>query len=275
MNLNEIKQYHSTIPSVLVIGASGGIGGCIMERFVEKGWAVLATARNWNEFVAVSSQHSLDRRACKRFSLDVRFEKNWQKFSSLLKKNGSIFDAVVYSVGSNPKAAIPQTTPPELENAFTTKVIGFLLLSQYIIPYLREGSKVIALSGNTSGETLKGTSNCINAALEALINTASVQYPKISFYALAPGLTATKRFFSNFTADQKCQNELQAIFNSVLKLANATAVQTPEQIAECIESIIISHLPLPRKIEPGIGQLKNFNDYRLYLQESSRNEKHN
>jgi NAD(P)-dependent dehydrogenase (short-subunit alcohol dehydrogenase family) len=121
---------------------------------------------------------------------------------------GDRLDVLVLNAGISKAARIADYTVEDLDNLFATNVRGPFFLVQQLLPLLREGSNIVAISSVTA-RTVAGNPNLENpsilayastkGALETLVkNWAAILGPRgIRVNAVAPGVIDTD--MSNFT----------------------------------------------------------------------------
>ncbi len=119
--------------TVLITGASSGIGKATAELFQERGWNVAATMRTPDNASALAG---LDRVACLRLDVtDVASIK--QAIADALSRFGSI-DAIVNNAGYGMVGPFEASTPEQVERQFQTNVFGLMNVTREILPHFRE-----------------------------------------------------------------------------------------------------------------------------------------
>jgi NAD(P)-dependent dehydrogenase (short-subunit alcohol dehydrogenase family) len=119
--------------TVLITGASSGIGEATAEYFLEKGWRVCASARSVEKLGAWSSRAEVI-----GLPLDVANENSVHSAIAEAVRLAGTIDVVVNNAGiglAGPLEAIPM---PEIEAHFQTNVFGAVRLIQAITPIFRE-----------------------------------------------------------------------------------------------------------------------------------------
>ncbi len=119
--------------TVLITGASSGIGEATAEYFLEKGWRVCATARSPEKLGAWSQNSGII-----RLPLDVTSENSTRSaIAEAIRLAGKI-DVVVNNAGiglAGPLEAIPMD---EIQAHFQTNVFGSIRVIQEVMPFFRE-----------------------------------------------------------------------------------------------------------------------------------------
>jgi len=118
--------------TVLITGASGGIGEATAQYFLQRGWRVCATAR-FPEKLGSWSQRS----EVIRLALDVTKQDSIRSAIAESMRLAGKIDVVVNNAGvglAGPLEAIPMD---EIEAHFQTNVFGGVRMIQEILPFFR------------------------------------------------------------------------------------------------------------------------------------------
>jgi NAD(P)-dependent dehydrogenase (short-subunit alcohol dehydrogenase family) len=119
--------------TVLITGASSGIGEATAEYFLEKGWRVCATARSPEKLGAWSERSEVI-----RLPLDVTSDESIRFAIEEAHRLAGKIDVVVNNAGvglAGPLEAVPMT---DFEAHFQTNVFGAVRVIQRIMPLFRE-----------------------------------------------------------------------------------------------------------------------------------------
>ncbi len=117
--------------TILITGASSGIGKAIAEYFSEKGWNVAATMRNpeKNIFEYLSN--------IRIYRLDVTDESSIQNaIISAIDDFGNI-DVIVNNAGYGAVGVFEKATDAQLKRQFDVNVFGVFNVIRQILPYFR------------------------------------------------------------------------------------------------------------------------------------------
>jgi NAD(P)-dependent dehydrogenase (short-subunit alcohol dehydrogenase family) len=127
--------------TVLITGASTGIGNATARCFQQKGWNVAATMRSP---VDAGSLASLERVICPR--LDVTDPASIQQaIAETLAQFGSI-DVVVNNAGYGLIGVFEAATPEQIERQFATNVFGLMNVCRAVLPHMRERQQGVILN---------------------------------------------------------------------------------------------------------------------------------
>jgi NAD(P)-dependent dehydrogenase (short-subunit alcohol dehydrogenase family) len=171
-------------PSVLITGASSGIGHALARRFAARGWRVWASMRH------PAKGESLRQEARERGwtlstpVLDVTDEASVDAaVAALLGETGGRIDLLVNNAGYFSYGALEDVSPDELRAQFETNVIGAHRVTRAVLPAMRarQAGRVVFL-GSLSGLValpMMGSYHASKWALEALVE--SLRYELLAF----------------------------------------------------------------------------------------------
>jgi NAD(P)-dependent dehydrogenase (short-subunit alcohol dehydrogenase family) len=140
--------------SVLVTGASRGIGRATAERLVEKGWEVYAGVREQSAAPAGTTPVVLDLR-----SVDA------EALRAALPERP---DAVVNNAGVVVGGPIEALALDDLRDQLEVNVVGQVAVTQAVLPLLRESRGRIVLISSVSGRSMSPMTGAYSASKYAL-----------------------------------------------------------------------------------------------------------
>ncbi len=176
--------------SVLLIGASRGIGFELASQYIEDGWRVIATARSDDGLAKLKAL------GAETLRLDVA---NPASNSGLAwQLDGEKLDLAVYvaGVGDRDTAASPPTRE-KFDLLLHTNAMGPMMVLPQIAPMLAQSAGTFAVISSHFGSlTLTETSMAVlyrmsKAALNMFIRCAQHDFPDIGCVALHPGWVQT------------------------------------------------------------------------------------
>jgi 3-oxoacyl-[acyl-carrier protein] reductase len=226
-----MAQHNKT---ALVTGASRGIGRATALALAETGVDVLVHyGRSTQEAESLVSEIQTKGGRANAISADLGTPNG----AVLLAKQvhsivGDRLDVLVLNAGISKAARIADYTVEDLDSLFATNVRGPFFLVQQLLPLLREGSNIVAISSVTA-RTVAGNPNLENpsilayastkGALETLVkNWAAILGPRgIRVNAVAPGVIDTD--MSNFTKTEAGREVTEDVADVVAFLASDRA----------------------------------------------------
>jgi len=135
--------------TVLITGASGGIGKASAELFLKKGWKVIATARNLEKL------NNLERNGATSHILDVTKPEDINNLITYIVNNNIEIDVLVNNAGFGQFGTIEETSLEKARLQFETNVFGVAAMCQKIVPLMRQSGKgriinISSIAGKTS-----------------------------------------------------------------------------------------------------------------------------
>ena len=176
--------------TVLLIGASRGIGLELARQYRHNGWRVIATAR---DEAGLARLRALD---CEALRVDVADPASNSGLAWQL--DGEKLDLAIYVAGVIDRA--DTTTPPTREtfdHLMHTNVMGAAMALPQIVPMLQEANGVFAVISSVMGsltQTQSGGSalyRISKAALNMWMRCAQFDHPQLCCVAFHPGWVQT------------------------------------------------------------------------------------
>jgi NAD(P)-dependent dehydrogenase (short-subunit alcohol dehydrogenase family) len=118
--------------TVLITGSSSGIGQATAQIFAERGWNVVATARNPSALTAWASANILT------LPLDVTDEASIAAAVAATTARFGSIDVLVNNAGYGLFGPLEGATTEQLEAQFQTNVFGVVALIQQVVPLMRQ-----------------------------------------------------------------------------------------------------------------------------------------
>jgi NAD(P)-dependent dehydrogenase (short-subunit alcohol dehydrogenase family) len=224
-----------TMSTVLITGASKGIGRAIASEFGRRGHRVVATARNL---------HSLDDLDVdQRLSLDVTDDAS---VTTAVEAAGAI-DILISNAGSIFYAAVEATPLSELERLLSQNTIGAIRVAQAVLPQMRQrGAGRLMFMSSVAGRIVLPPAAAYAAtkwALEALVESLAIEVAPFGIQAalLEPGAVS-----SGALDDVLTYTLADDPYTSLLHKGGArNALMTPKQVAtDVVDAAENADLPL-------------------------------
>jgi NAD(P)-dependent dehydrogenase (short-subunit alcohol dehydrogenase family) len=159
--------------SVLVTGASSGIGRATVAQLVADGWRVFAGLRNCDAGSGQPPDGAVPLR------LDVTdSEQIGEAVSAIAGRTGGTLDGVVHSAGIPVGGALEEVEAAELRQIFEVNVFAPVLLTQALLPMLRRVGGRVVILGSLGGRVafpFAGPYHATKFALEALADSLRLE----------------------------------------------------------------------------------------------------
>lgn len=198
--------------TILVTGASSGIGAATAMRLADEGASIVLWARRLKELSQVAS--SLSGEGHSSNAIDVTNEASVAESISSLKASGVVLDGMVLAAGAHAVRPLMMETPEKLASVFDVNVGS---LFRVIRLSLRAGlvgspASIVALSSQAALIGAGGASAyaASKGAVESAVKSWAVELASksIRINAVAPGVVETpmtEKFFRFLTADQQAE----------------------------------------------------------------------
>lgn len=240
--------------TVLITGADSGIGKSVALLFAEEG-ANIAIIFHSDIENAEKTKNEIEYlgRQCIIFKGDVNDIGFCQKTTEeVVKKLGSI-DILVNNAGVQfPNNDITALKEEDIRTTFNSNIIGMILLTKTVFPYLKEGSSII---NTTSAVAYQGHEELLDyaatkGAIVSFTRSLALQAKSkgIRVNAVAPGPVATPLTKETFGEEKedKSKSPLQRnattaeIATSFLFLATSASAQMTGQVLHPNGGIIVN-----------------------------------
>ncbi|RZL76479.1 MAG: SDR family oxidoreductase [Rhodococcus sp. (in: high G+C Gram-positive bacteria)] len=209
--------------SVLITGASSGIGRATAIEFAERGFRVIATARD------PKTLHDLT--VDQRLALDVT---NQTSVDAVIEAAGDI-DVLVSNAGVIFHAAVEATPLDKIEKLFATNTFGALRIAQAVLPQMRQRSRgrILFLSSVAGRITRPGSGAYASTkwALEALAETLAGE---VEPFGIDVGLLEPGAVSSGALDDVQRYTAPGDPYASIFRENTGREMITPEEVAAAI-----------------------------------------
>jgi len=214
--------------TVIVTGASQGIGAGIVQAFLARGYNVVGTAR--------SATNSKELSASDHLALidgDIGQFETAQKVAQLaIKRFGSI-DAVVANAGIFLVKPFTDYTPDDFRSLVSTNLAGFIYITQLAVKQMlsQKGGSIVTISAALADNPIAGITASVpmitKGGLNAVMRSLAIEYAKehIRFNAVAPGAVNTPLHAEDSNDSLKTLSPMGSI-STVEDIANAVVYLT-------------------------------------------------
>lgn len=189
-------------PIALITGGSRGLGKSIALHLGARGVDVILTykAQAAQARAVVAELERLGRRAV-ALPLDVTDSASYPAFADAVAGALSThwrrtqLDYLVHNAGTALHASVVETTEAQLDEVYRVHLRPALLLTQRLLPVVRDGGRILTMSSGLARFTLPGYAAyaAMKGAVEVLTRYLAKELGprRISVNAIAPGAVAT------------------------------------------------------------------------------------
>ena len=221
-----MKLKHKT---VVITGASQGIGAGLVEAFLVRGYDVVGTARNATKSKELPASDHLA-----LIDGDIGQFETAQKIAELaVKKFGSI-DAVVANAGIFLVKPFIEYTPEDFAALVATNHAGFIHVTQLAVKQMlaqNSGGSIVSITAALADNPIAGVTASVamitKGGLETVTRHLAMEYAKqhIRFNAVAPGPVDTP-LHANDPKDLLRSQAPMGTISTVEDIANAVVYLT-------------------------------------------------
>lgn len=224
--------------TILITGASSGIGKATAKLFAEKGWNVAATMRAPEKETELNKMEGI-----RIYQLDVTKKDDLQTILPEVNQAFPRIDVLLNNAGYGAIGAFEKSTPRAIRRQFEVNVFGAMDLTRKLIPHFREnGSGIIINVSSVAGRMTSPLYTLYNASKYALEGfSEALQYElkdfNIRIKIIEPGPIQTDfrgRSMEIFENDQiKGYKKIESAVLNSLEKRNRNA-PGPELVARTI-----------------------------------------
>ncbi len=181
-------------PVVLVTGASSGVGACMAQCLVKRGWRVYGSSR--------STQKGVEG-AIRWIRLDVTDEDTIRNTAACIMQEEGHLDALVNNAGMGIAGPMELISMEEMALQMDTNFNGTLRLTQALLPLMKEGGRILNISSLAASIPIpfQALYSASKAALEAVMEAWDTELAPQGIHTCClelgdthTGFTAHRRF---------------------------------------------------------------------------------
>jgi NAD(P)-dependent dehydrogenase (short-subunit alcohol dehydrogenase family) len=219
-----------TQKTVVVTGASQGIGARLVKTFLERGYNVVATARSMEKsgFQASKQLALVEGDIGEASAAKTIAETAIERFGGI--------DTLVNNVGIFFTKSFPDYTTEDAKKLFSTNLYGFVYLGQLVVAQMlkqKEGGSVVSITASLADHPIAGVTASVplitKGGIESISKNLAMEYAKegIRFNAVAPGTVDTPlhkdnpKDFLRTLSPMGSISDAQEIVDAVVFLAEA------------------------------------------------------
>jgi len=183
-----------TQKTVIVTGASQGIGACLVKTFLERGYQVVATAR---------SMEKSGFQASKQLALvdgDIGEASTAKNVAAAAIEQFGGIDILVNNAGIYFTKPFTDYTTEDVRKLVATNLYGFVYLSQLVVKQMQmqqRGGSVVSISASLANHPTVGVTASVpmitKGGIESISKNLAMEYAQegIRFNSVAPGVVDT------------------------------------------------------------------------------------
>lgn len=239
--------------SVLITGASGGVGSATVRRLNELGWRVFAGVRSLEAGKELGRQGRgvtpVELDICDQASIDHARDKVAAELA------GQGLNGLVNNAGLVVQGPLELVPVEALRRQFEVNVIGQIAVTQAFLPQLRAGGgRVVNISGAAGRVSLPmlGPISASKAALESLTDALRMElkHQGVEVTVIAPGLLQTQLHQKSALAARLDgyvgSPESQGIYAEAIEVSERALANSKEAPVETAVAMIVKALSAER-----------------------------
>lgn len=213
--------------TVLITGASSGIGKITAERFMEEGHEVYGVARR------LEKMRDLEDKGATTLSMDITKEEDIKRVVERIRNDSGGVDILVNNAGFAVYGAVEDTSIEDARYQFEVNIFGLARLTQQVLPGMRaKGAGTIINISSVGGKIytpLGAWYHATKHALEGWSDALRLELKQfgIDVVIIEPGLIHTE--FGDVMTEPLLERSGDTAYG---ELAHAVATQTEESYQE-------------------------------------------
>ncbi len=198
--------------TVVITGASSGIGKALAYTFAEKGSQVFLGARSKDKLQEIVKEIEAKGGKAAFYPLDVTREEECKNFILQAKETFGKLDVLINNAGISMRALFNDTTPDVLKQVMAVNFWGTVYCTKYALPFLLETKgSVVAVSSVAGIKGLPGRTgySASKFAIHGFMESLRIENLKTGLHVLMayPGFTASNIRNTALVADGSQQGK--------------------------------------------------------------------
>ena len=140
--------------TVLITGASRGIGLALAQQFLDKGFTVIGTSRT-----GILQNSTTSKLIAQK--LDLPDEESRIAFAKWLAANEIKIDILINNAGVGPDLGADKPEAKSYNDTFDVNTRGTVFFTELVLPYIKNGGKVINISSKMGSIGVCGTTDSV------------------------------------------------------------------------------------------------------------------
>ena len=178
--------------TVIITGASSGIGAGVTEAFLKQGYNVVATSRNASQSLTASPSLIL-------VDGDIGKQETAAEVVEAATRHFGTIDVLVTSAGIFYTKPFTEFTSDDFYSLASVNLLGFIYITQFAVRQMlkQKSGCVVSITAALADNPIAGVNASVSmltkGGLNAVIRSLAIEYAKegIRFNAVAPGVVDT------------------------------------------------------------------------------------
>lgn len=184
--------------TVLIVGATKGIGRALTERFLHEGFSVIGTYAH-DRSHALELEEELNGKFDQKVQLiqaDSLFLESIESIALLIESQHLLLDLVIFNAGITDRSSFSEIELKQWMDVFTVNVHFPVFLLQRLFPLMREGGSVLftgslmAVHPHSFSLSYGVTKAAVHALVKNLVKFMQEKHVRVN--AVAPGFVDTE-----------------------------------------------------------------------------------
>lgn len=225
--------------SIVVVGASSGIGRGVAERGIRAGARVVAAARR----AAALSDLVAEAGGGHVVPTDLRDDDSCRRLADEVAAVAAPVDLLLISAGSAPLRRMELTSPQDWEDTLSTNLVGIHRVIVALLEHLSPTAVVAVVSSEVvhAPRSHLGAYGASKAALEHMVQQWQEEHPWLRFTTISLGATVPTEFGDRFAPE-----DLVEAFSSWTSTGrHAAAFMNTDEVCNLLFSALASLIEAP------------------------------